>query len=102
MCPAYIAGLIGPGDRKSIQPMAARLGEENYDRLHHFISSGVWDAKPLETVLLAEADRMVGGAKAWLIIDDTSLPKKGIHTSAFRLNMHLPWERMPIAKPWFH
>ena len=22
MCPAYIAGLIGPGDRKSIQPMA--------------------------------------------------------------------------------
>ncbi|KXV50114.1 hypothetical protein AD945_02600 [Gluconobacter albidus] len=24
MCPAYIAGLIGPGDRKSIQPMAAR------------------------------------------------------------------------------
>lgn len=24
MCPAYVAGLIGPGDRKSIQPMAAR------------------------------------------------------------------------------
>ncbi|WP_456304341.1 transposase [Acetobacter thailandicus] len=24
MCPAYIAGLIGPGDRKSIQPMAMR------------------------------------------------------------------------------
>ena len=27
MCPAYIAGLIGPGDRKSVQPMAARGGE---------------------------------------------------------------------------
>lgn len=26
MCPLYIAGLIGPGDRKSVQPMAARLG----------------------------------------------------------------------------
>jgi SRSO17 transposase len=26
MCPAYIAGLIGPGDRKSVQPMAARAG----------------------------------------------------------------------------
>ena len=24
MCPVYIAGLIGPGDRKSMQPMAAR------------------------------------------------------------------------------
>lgn len=27
LCPAYIAGLIGPGDRKSVQPMAARDGE---------------------------------------------------------------------------
>ncbi|WP_408735884.1 transposase [Acetobacter tropicalis] len=27
MCPAYIAGLIGPGDRKSVQPMAARNGD---------------------------------------------------------------------------
>jgi SRSO17 transposase len=25
MCPLYISGLIGPGDRKSVQPMAARL-----------------------------------------------------------------------------
>lgn len=25
MCPAYIAGLIGPGDRESIHPMAAGL-----------------------------------------------------------------------------
>jgi hypothetical protein len=25
MCPLYIAGLIGPGDRKSVQPMAERL-----------------------------------------------------------------------------
>ena len=32
MCPAYIAGLIGPGDRKSIQPIAARTGEIPYDR----------------------------------------------------------------------
>ena len=26
MCPLYVAGLIGPGDRKSVQPMAERLG----------------------------------------------------------------------------
>jgi len=26
MCPLYIAGLIGPGERKSVQPMAHRLG----------------------------------------------------------------------------
>lgn len=80
MCPAYIAGLIGPGDRKSIQPMAARDGDVSYDRLHHFIGSGVWDEEPLEAALLAEANKQVGGDGAWLIIDDTALPKKGRHS----------------------
>src|SRR6266446_12732 len=32
MCPLYVAGLIGPGDRKSVQPMAARAGEVGYDQ----------------------------------------------------------------------
>jgi SRSO17 transposase len=80
MCPAYIAGLIGPGDRKSVQPMASRDGDVSYDRLHHFVGSGVWDEAPLEAALLAEADRQVGGDDAWLIIDDTALPKKGRHS----------------------
>lgn len=77
MCPAYIAGLIGPGDRKSIQPMAARTDEVSYDRLHHFIEAGVWDGAPLEATLWQQADGLVGSDKAWLIIDDTALPKKG-------------------------
>src|ERR1035438_1497825 len=80
MCPAYVAGLIGPGDRKSIQPMAARDCGVSYDQLHHFIGSGVWDAAPLEAALLVEADKLVGGDNAWLIIDDTALPKKGRHS----------------------
>src|SRR5690554_4234574 len=77
MCPAYVAGLIGPGDRKSMQPMAARDGAVSYDQLHHFISDGAWDSAPLEAALLAEADRLVGGENAFLVIDDTCLPKKG-------------------------
>src|SRR6202171_4920156 len=77
MCPAYVAGLIGAGDRKSIQPMATRDGQVGYDQLHHFIASSVWDTAALQEVLLVEADRMVGGDDAWLIIDDTALPKKG-------------------------
>lgn len=77
MCPSYVAGLIGPGDRKSVQPMAARDCAVSYDQLHHFVASGVWDAEPLEAALLAEADAQVGGGDAWLIIDDTALPKKG-------------------------
>jgi SRSO17 transposase len=78
--PAYIAGLIGPGDRKSVQPMAARDGEFGYDQLHHFVAVGVWESAPLETVLLKEADRLVGDVAGFLVIDDTALPKKGSHS----------------------
>lgn len=77
MCPLYVAGLIGPGDRKSVQPMAERLAPGGYDQMHHFIADGVWDAAPLEAELLAQADRLVGGSDAVLVIDDTALPKKG-------------------------
>src|SRR3974390_1869880 len=77
MCPLYVAGLIGPGDRKSVQPMAERLATGNYDQLHHFIADGVWDATPLESELLIQADRLVGGKDAVLVIDDTAMPKKG-------------------------
>jgi hypothetical protein len=49
MCPLYISGPIGPGDRKSVQPMATRPAPGNYDQLHHFIADGVWDAAPLES-----------------------------------------------------
>src|SRR5262245_6927937 len=42
MCPLYVSGLIGPGDRKSIQPMARRLALGECDQLHHFIAAGAW------------------------------------------------------------
>ena len=80
VCPAYIAGLIGAGDRKSVQPMAARTDDVGYDQLHHFVAAGVWDSAPLEAVLLKEADRLVGDDAGYLIIDDTALPKKGKHS----------------------
>jgi SRSO17 transposase len=80
MCPLYVAGLIGPGDRKSIQPMAERLAPGDYDQLHHFVAAGVWNAAPLERELLVQADRLVGGSDAVLVIDDTAVPKKGSHS----------------------
>src|SRR5437879_7332443 len=80
MCPLYVSGLIGPGDRKSIQPMAERLALGEYDQLHHFIAAGVWDARPVETELLVQADRLVGGSDSVLVIDDTAIPKKGKHS----------------------
>ena len=64
MCPLYVAGLIGPGDRKSVGPMAERVAPGDYDRLHHFVSDGVWDEAPLECELALQADKLVGGADA--------------------------------------
>src|SRR6202167_5619162 len=80
MCPLYVAGLIGPGDRKSVEPMAARLAPGDYDQLHHFIASGVWNEALLEEELAIQADKLIGGASAVLVVDDTALPKKGSHS----------------------
>ena len=62
---------------RSVGPMAERLAPGDYDQLHHFVSSGVWDAAPLEEELAVQANRLVGGPDAVLVIDDTALPKKG-------------------------
>jgi hypothetical protein len=80
MCPLYVAGLIEPGDRKSVGPMAERVAPVDYDRLHHFVSDAVWDEAPLLRELALQADKLVGGADAFLVIDDTALPKKGTHS----------------------
>ncbi len=81
MFAAYVAGLIAPGDRKSMQPMAARAGKVSYDQLHHFLTSAAWDAAALEAVLLAQAIRLTGAhGSAWLVIADAALPKKGAHS----------------------
>ncbi len=80
MCPLYVSGLIGPGDRKSIAPMAKRLALGECDQLHHFIAAGIWDAAPLEAELLVQADRLVGSGDAVLVVDDTAIPKKGTHS----------------------
>jgi SRSO17 transposase len=75
--PLYLRGLLGPSERKSLQPMAACLGLGGHDQLQHFIASPAWDDAPLWQVLAGQADRLVGGPRAALVIDDTALPKKG-------------------------
>ena len=41
--PLDLRGLLGPGDRKSFQPMAVRLGLSGHDQLQHFIASPAWE-----------------------------------------------------------
>src|SRR5688500_15795204 len=78
--PVYLQGLLGPGERKSGQPMAARVAPGDRQQLHHFISTAPWRCEPLEEELVRAADRLVGGPEAVLVIDDTALVKQGRHS----------------------
>ncbi len=75
--PLYIMGLLLPGDRKSMQPISSRVAPEDVEQIQHFVSTSCWDPGPLEDVLCKKVDEMLGGDDAYLIVDDTSLPKKG-------------------------
>ncbi|HEX2185421.1 MAG TPA: IS701 family transposase [Chloroflexota bacterium] len=78
--PLYLHGLLGPDGRKSLQPLAMRLGLGGHDQLQHFIASPAWDDAPLRQVLAGKADALVGGPGAVLVVDDTACPKKGKHS----------------------
>ena len=75
--PLYLKGLLLPGERKSIEPMAARVAPGDTQQLHHFVSASPWATAPLEEELVKAADRLVGGPDAVLVVDDTALVKQG-------------------------
>jgi SRSO17 transposase len=78
--PVYVRGLLMPGERKSVEPLAARVAPDDVEQLHHFVATSRWDTDAVEEVLLEKADALLGGADAHLIVDDTALPKKGEHS----------------------
>src|ERR1051325_4867818 len=65
--PFYLKGLILPGERKSIEPMAARVAPGDLQQLHHFVSTSPWATAPLGEELVHAADRLVGGPEAVLV-----------------------------------
>ena len=83
---SYCTGLLLPGDRKSVEPMAARLRPDRTSAEHqsllHFVGQSEWDEKVLlgavrEAVLPMMTRRHP--VEAW-IVDDTGFPKKGRHS----------------------
>ena len=82
----YTKGLLLPLERKSVEPMAARLAPGNvrqmHQSLHHIVADAAWS----DAALLKEARDQVLPAMtqrhrlaAW-IVDDTGFPKKGNHS----------------------
>jgi hypothetical protein len=42
--PVYVRGLLMPGERKSVEPLAARVAPDDVEQLHHFVATSRWDA----------------------------------------------------------
>src|SRR5437867_8446088 len=83
---AYVTGLCLPGDRKSIEPMAARVdprhARSRHQSMHHFIADAPWEAAAVLRIArewVLEPMAQHGPMAAW-IVDDTAFPKKGQHS----------------------
>jgi SRSO17 transposase len=83
---SYCSGLLLPGERKSVEPMAARLAPDavgaKHQSLHHFVAKAPWDEAEL---LVAVRSFVLPKMEAWApirawIVDDTGIPKKGKHS----------------------
>lgn len=70
----YLRGLLLDGRRKSMQPMAERLGVD-HQGLQQFVSSSTWKVEPVRARLAAKAVDVVA-PDAW-VVDDTGFPKDG-------------------------
>ena len=69
MCPLYVAGLIGPGDRKSVQPMAERLATSNYDQLHHSLPTVFGTRRRWrQSCSTRRTDLSAAGMRCWLLM----------------------------------
>src|SRR5512142_2973070 len=71
----YVRGLLTDGQRKSMQPMAARLGTD-HQRLQQFITSSTWDYVPVRRNVARWF--AAGQPVEALVVDDTGFPKDGI------------------------
>src|ERR1700685_1220197 len=83
---SYCKGLLLPGERKSVEPMAARLAPGNVRRLHqslhHLVADAPWSdegrLKQVRSHVLPTMEKR-GPVVAW-IVDDTGFPKKGTYS----------------------
>ena len=81
----YVTGLLLDGERKSIEPMAARLVDEASEveamrqRMQQCVSVSEWSDRELLGRLALKLDGELPGIEA-LVVDDTGHPKKGTHS----------------------
>jgi SRSO17 transposase len=78
-CKLYLAGLLLDGERKSILPIAERVGGD-VQALRQFVNQSPWDHEELLRDLRQHVVRQLSLTDGVLILDDVALPKKGKHS----------------------
>ena len=64
--------------RKNIERMTEVVPETEYQSLHHFATHSPWEHRPVMDQVALDADRLLGGSPdSALVLDESSLPKKG-------------------------
>jgi SRSO17 transposase len=81
----YLRGLMLPGERKSVEPMAARVHPQDvrsaHQRMHHLVADSEWSDQALLSAVAGEvAPILTRGGPCYWIIDDTGLRKYGRHS----------------------
>jgi SRSO17 transposase len=72
----YVRGLLSDGERKSIEPMAARLPEGNVQAMQQLIGQSPWPWAPVWRCLAQRMTAELTPDPVW-VIDDTGFPKQG-------------------------
>src|SRR3990170_870211 len=82
----YLKGLMLPGERKSIEPMAARVCPQNvrsaHQSMHHLVADAEWDDRLVLGALARQVvpELLKQDKRRWWILDDTGHAKKGRHS----------------------
>ncbi len=74
----YVEGLLMPGERKSIEPMAARLGVDSQS-LQQLVTSSPWSDEAVWRAIRQEVIPHLEPLEAW-IVDETGWLKQGRHS----------------------
>src|SRR5215467_5301317 len=74
----YVEGLLIPGQRKSIEPMAARLGVDARS-LQQLLTSSPWSDEALWKAIRREVIPHLEPLEAW-VVDETGWLKQGQHS----------------------
>jgi SRSO17 transposase len=74
---SYLLGLLLPGERKSMEPIADRLPQTTVDRIQHFLTDSPWPSDLLQTRLVEVMAKRFASPQGAISLDDTSFPKQG-------------------------